>query len=115
MTSTIIVDMAALLVKVGSCPLPLDLADEVREILERIRKDGFYPEPMTNIDWLRGVGRKRAMAFLDRLCLHQEADRCLDSCPYRQDPDGCDAYTAGMDALAHWLFEERKEDNDADN
>lgn len=113
MTSTIIEDMAALLVKVGSCPLPPDLADEVREMLERMKEEGFYPEPLTNFDWLRGVGRSDAIAFLARLCLHQEADRCTDSCPYRHDGDGCNAYTAGMDALAHWLFEEKKEVSDA--
>lgn len=116
MTSTIIEDMAALLAKVGQCAeLPEDLANEVREMLERMKEEGFYLEPMTNIDWLRRAGKMNAMVFLARLCLHQEADRCLDSCPYRYDGDGCNAYTAGMDALAHWLFEERKEEDNANN
>lgn len=118
MTSTIIEDMAALLVKIGRCPLPPDIADEVREILERIRKDGFYPEPMTNIDWLQWFESFRkgsALEWLDGFCPHHDASgACGADCPYRHDGDGCNAYTAGMDALAHWLFKERKEVSDAD-
>ena len=115
MTSVIIEDMAALLVKVGSCPLSPDLAGEVRNMLERMKEEGFYPDPKRkhiNLDWIQWLERVEKGAGIDWLlgyCGHQDKRGiCPESCPYKHNGDGCNAYTAGIDALAHWLFEERK-------
>ena len=115
MTSMIIEDMAALLVKFESCPLPPSLADEVRAMLERMRDEGFYPDESrkrTNLDWLQWLDRVEkgsALEWLLSYCGHQDKyGICAEDCPYIHYGDECAAYSAGIDDLAHWLFEEKK-------
>lgn len=66
---------------------------------------------MTNIEYLQSLGKEKAVEFLDGFCPKHKTDKCYE-CPHEYDPDFCNAYTSGVDALGHWLFEEHKEEKE---
>ena len=67
---------------------------------------------MTNIEYLQSLGAEKALEFIDRFCPKQR-DGCCKGCPcYIDDVEFCNAYTSGVDALGHWLFDEHKNESE---